>query len=79
MAPLYEYQNTPGLRFYNTPDEFIAAIEDALRHDAAADRQLRQSAVRQCTWDIRTQELGGLIAARLSGAEIPQAASLREA
>ena len=79
MAPLYEYQNTPGLRFYNTTEEFIAAVEHALRQDTLADRQLRQSAVRQCTWDVRTQELGSLIAARLNGGEIPQAAGLSEA
>lgn len=79
MAPLYEYQNTPGLRFYRTPDEFIAAIEHVLRHDTAADRRLRQSAVRQCTWDVRTQELGNLIATRLKSNEIQAVADLSEA
>ena len=61
ITPLYEYQQMPGLRFYRTADEFIAAIENALECDTAAERALRQSAVRSCTWDIRTQEIGALI------------------
>ncbi|SRR5208337_976457 len=79
IAPLYEYQKTAGLRFYHTPEEFIAAVEDALNHDGPADRELRQSVVRECTWDARARELGRLIAARLAGGHIPQPTDLREA
>ena len=35
MAPLYEYRDTLGIRFYDNADEFIAAVEDALAHDTA--------------------------------------------
>ncbi len=78
IAPLYEFQKTPGLRFYNTADEFIAEIEDALHHDKLEDRAFRQSVVRGCTWDARAKELGELIATRLSGDKIPQPERLRE-
>lgn len=61
MAPLFEYLQTPGLRFYSGPDEFIACVEDALANDTAADRELRQSAVRNCTWDARARQLGELM------------------
>src|SRR5258708_1108264 len=32
MAPLYENLNAPGLRFYQTPDEFIEAVDQPLPH-----------------------------------------------
>jgi glycosyltransferase involved in cell wall biosynthesis len=72
IAPLYEYQGSPGVRFYHTADEFIAAVEDALHRDTLKDRELRQSLVRRCTWDVRAQELGTLIATRLAGGGMPQ-------
>ena len=72
IAPLYEYQKTPGIRFYRTPDEFIAAVEDALYRDTAADRELRQSAVRACTWDVRAREIGILITSLIAGRGIPE-------
>lgn len=78
IAPLFEFQRTPGLRFYNTPDEFIAAVEDALQHDTQEDRRLRQSVVRNCTWDVRAQELGKLIAARLAIGRIQRPSTLSE-
>lgn len=62
ISPLYEYLNTPGIRIYCTTDEFIAAVEDALTRDTEADRQVRQSVVRDCTWDARAQQVGTLIA-----------------
>jgi len=75
IAPLYEYQKTPGVRFYRTADEFIAQVEDALRNDNAADRAVRQSQVRECTWDVRAREVGTLISSLLAGRGIPQAES----
>ena len=67
ISPLYEYLNTPGVRVYRTADEFIAAVESALRDDTAADRELRQSAVRNCTWDVRASQVGELITKCLNG------------
>ena len=61
ISPLYEYLTTPGIRIYRTAQEFIDAVEDALLHDTEADRQLRQSVVRNATWDVRTQQVGALI------------------
>jgi glycosyltransferase involved in cell wall biosynthesis len=67
ISPLYEYLKTPGVRVYRTTDEFIAAVESALRDDTPADRALRQAVVRNCTWDIRAREVGELIAKCLKG------------
>jgi glycosyltransferase involved in cell wall biosynthesis len=67
ISPLYEYLRTPGVRIYRTTEEFIAAVESALRDDTPADRALRQSVVRNCTWDIRAGEVGSLIANCLKG------------
>jgi glycosyltransferase involved in cell wall biosynthesis len=61
ISPLYEYLNTPGIRIYRGPQEFISAVEDALHRDTPADRQLRQSAVKDSTWDVRTQQVSALI------------------
>lgn len=69
MAPLYEYQKAPGVRFYHTAVEFIRAVEDALDRDTPQDRELRQSFVRNCTWDVRTREIGRLISGLLTEAE----------
>jgi glycosyltransferase involved in cell wall biosynthesis len=62
ISPLYEYLETPGLRIYRTTEEFIAAVDNALLHDTASDRALRQSVVRDCTWDVRARQVGNLIA-----------------
>lgn len=62
ISPLYEYLKTPCIRIYRSTDEFIAAVESALTNDTSADRSLRQSVVRNCTWDIRAHEVGALIA-----------------
>jgi glycosyltransferase involved in cell wall biosynthesis len=61
ISPLYEYLNTPGVRIYRNTDEFIAAVESALTQDTPADRALRQSVVRDCSWDIRARQVGELI------------------
>ena len=67
ISPLYEYLKTPGLRIYRDINEFIAAVESALYADTTADRALRQSVVRNCTWDVRAREVGELIAKCLNG------------
>jgi glycosyltransferase involved in cell wall biosynthesis len=78
IAPLHEYLKTPGLRIYRTTDEFIAAVEDALKTDSPKDSGLRQSFVKTGTWDVRTQQLGTLIAGLLDGKRFPHIAEREE-
>jgi glycosyltransferase involved in cell wall biosynthesis len=66
IAPLYEYVNVPGIRTYGNAQEFISAVDQALNHDTVEDRQLRQMAVRDCTWDRRAFEVGELISSLLA-------------
>ena len=67
MAPLYEYLQTPGLRFYRGTEEFLAQVEAALAEDTAALRVERQAAVKEGTWDQRASELAALIHFLLGG------------
>jgi glycosyltransferase involved in cell wall biosynthesis len=60
IAPLYEYLHTPGLKIYQSTDEFIALVAEALDGDTPAERQLRQDAVRDCTWEVRAREVATL-------------------
>ena len=71
MAPLFEYLETPGIRFYNGADDFIAKVEDALENDSPTDRKLRQSAVRDCTWDVRAREVGTMMKELMAGNKLP--------
>lgn len=77
ITPIFEYQDAPGVRTYRTADEFEAAIESALRQDTAADRKRRQDFVRNCTWDVRAQELGQLITALLQGRTLHDATTIK--
>jgi glycosyltransferase involved in cell wall biosynthesis len=67
MAPLYEYLQTPGLRFYRGTQEFIAQIEAALETDTPLFAAQRQAAVKHGTWDARAAELAALITSLLQG------------
>jgi glycosyltransferase involved in cell wall biosynthesis len=67
ISPLYEYLQTPGLKIYRSPDEFISLVEKALAHDTLSQRQLRQDAVRHCTWDVRAREVATLFRGLLDG------------
>ena len=67
ISPLYEYLHTPGVRIYRTAEEFIALVEEALARDTPAERQLRQDAVRNCTWDVRAREVASLFRQLLVG------------
>jgi glycosyltransferase involved in cell wall biosynthesis len=67
MAPLYEYLETPGLRFYHGTEEFIAQIEAALHEDTPALAAQRQAAVKDGTWDERARQLAALINSLLRG------------
>lgn len=61
IAPLYEYLQTPGVRRYETVDEFIAQVEDSLKNDSEEAKKLRQSVVRDSTWDARARQVGELV------------------
>lgn len=61
IAPLYEYASVEGIRTYDTVEEFIAQVEDALENDTPADAARRQDAVRDATWDARARQVGELI------------------
>jgi glycosyltransferase involved in cell wall biosynthesis len=67
MAPLYEYLQTPGLRFYRGANEFIAQVEAALAEDTAMLAAQRQVVVKEGTWDQRAIELAALINSLLGG------------
>ena len=67
MAPLYEYLQMPGLRFYRGTQEFITQIEAALKEDSPALRAQRQSVVKDGTWDERARQLAVLINSLLRG------------
>lgn len=67
ISPLYEYLNTPGVRIYRSTAEFISQVEDALQNDTPAGRNIRQSAVRGCTWDVRARQVGTLIDSLIKG------------
>jgi glycosyltransferase involved in cell wall biosynthesis len=67
MAPLYEYLQTPGLRFYRGTQEFIAQIEGALAEDTPSRAAQRQAVVKDGTWDERARQLAALIHSLLRG------------
>lgn len=56
ITPLYEYEKWDAvLRIARGYDDFIAKIDDALRQDDTAKRSARQAAVKESTWDARTE------------------------
>jgi glycosyltransferase involved in cell wall biosynthesis len=61
MAPLFEYLETPGLRFYGGAQQFIEQVESALAHDTPRLAAQRQAAVKDGTWDARADQLAKLI------------------
>jgi glycosyltransferase involved in cell wall biosynthesis len=67
MAPLYEYLQTPGLRFYSGAQEFIAQVEAAMAEDTPALAAQRQAVVKEGTWDERANQLAALINSLLRG------------
>ena len=60
ISPLYEYLHTPGAKIYRSVDEFIALVTEALTRNTPRNRQLRQEAVLDCTWDVRAREVATL-------------------
>src|SRR6267378_3699447 len=73
ISPLYEYLHTPGLRIYRSVDEFILLVAEALACDTTVDRQVRQDAVRNCTWDVRAREVATLFRRLLDGQDVAKA------
>src|SRR2546427_651256 len=78
ISPLYEYLHTPGVRIYRSTDEFIRSVEEALASDTPHKRQVRQDAVRNCTWDVRAREVASLFRGLLDGRDVRQAIPQRE-
>ncbi len=78
ISPLYEYLHTPGVRIYRSTDEFIRSVEEALASDTPYKRQVRQDAVRHCTWDVRAREVASLFRGLLDGRDVRQAIPQRE-
>jgi len=73
ISPLYEYLHTPGVRIYRSIDEFILLVAEALACDTPRERQLRQDAVRDCTWDVRAREVASLFRRLLDGQDVRKA------
>ncbi len=67
MAPLYEYLETPGLRFYRGTQQFIEQVESALENDTPSGAAQRQAVVKDGTWDERARQLAELILSLLQG------------
>jgi glycosyltransferase involved in cell wall biosynthesis len=61
MAPLFEYLETPGLRFYRGVQQFIVQVEAALADDTPVLATQRQAVVKDGTWDARARQLAALI------------------
>jgi glycosyltransferase involved in cell wall biosynthesis len=58
ITPLYEYESLDGiLRISRGYDDFISKVEDALSGDSDEKRRARQEAVRESTWDARSEEV----------------------
>ncbi len=70
ISPLYEYLHTPGVKIYRSPDEFIELVEKALAFDTPWERQTRQDAVRNCTWEVRAKEVATLFRGLLDGQDV---------
>jgi glycosyltransferase involved in cell wall biosynthesis len=77
ISPLYEYLQTPGVRIYRSIDEFIALVTEALASDTPRERQSRQDAVRDCTWDVRAREVASLFRQLIDGQDVSKAVSAR--
>lgn len=77
ISPLYEYLQTPGVKIYRSPDEFIELVEKALAHDTPWESQTRQDAVRICTWDARSREVAALFRGLLDGQDVRMASPSR--
>src|SRR2546427_3791627 len=73
ISPLYEYLHTPGVRIYRSIDEFMLLRAEALACDSPRERQLRQDAVRDCTWDIRARQVASLFRRLLDGQDVGKA------
>jgi len=73
ISPLYEYLHMPGVRIYRSIDEFIALADQALSSDSLRERQSRQDAVRDCTWDVRARQVASLFRRLLDGQDVGNA------
>jgi hypothetical protein len=61
------------VKIYRSIDEFIKLVAEALAFDTPRQRQLRQDAVRDCTWDARAREVATLFRRLLDGQDVGKA------
>jgi glycosyltransferase involved in cell wall biosynthesis len=78
MAPLYEYLETPGPRFYRGTQQFIEQVEAALANDTPLLAAQRQAVVKDGTWDERARQLAELIQSLLRGQPYAHSAERKE-
>jgi glycosyltransferase involved in cell wall biosynthesis len=78
MAPLYEYLETPGLRFYRGTQQFIEQVESAFANDTPLLAAQRQAVVKDGTWDERARQLAELIHSLLRGQPYAHSAERKE-
>ena len=57
------------VRLAGSPEEFLAAIENALASDSPADAQRRMAAVADMSWDARVEEVLNVVQNRLDTVE----------
>ncbi|MFY9573012.1 MAG: glycosyltransferase, partial [Blastocatellia bacterium] len=66
ITPIYEYERLDGiLRVSRGYDDFIEKVKDALNADSSDKREARQQAVKEATWDARSEEVSEAIVALL--------------
>jgi glycosyltransferase involved in cell wall biosynthesis len=78
MAPLYEYLETPGPRFYRGTQQFIEQVEAALANDTPLLAAQRQAVVKDGTWDERASQLAELFQSLLRGQPYAHSAERKE-
>ena len=68
ITPLYEYESWDAiLRISRGRDDFITRVEDALANDSEEQRDRRQRAVKESTWDARAEMVSRDIEEILAG------------
>jgi glycosyltransferase involved in cell wall biosynthesis len=59
-------QFAPYVRIANTPEQFLAHVDDALTHDSPASRIARMRSVADMSWDARIDDVIDVVERRLT-------------